>query len=254
MLQLSKIEDPYFYFDRLTMPKLIVNAVGDEFQQPDDTSLWWADLPEPKHFLMVPNAEHSMATGILEVVPAIGSWLHAHFTETSIPKVTWDIAREGEGDISVAVALSGGYKIASVRKMYGETCNGERRDFRFLTNDSPCTCGVEVSGQCFNAKSFWKGEDIAAEEDDGANSKYLATYDAPADGKWAAFFVEVRLVKEDVEEAEEMEGSIVGRRDRDPFIPRSKPGELVFTSEVSIVPNIFPFDDCHMETCKGTLV
>jgi PhoPQ-activated pathogenicity-related protein len=75
MLEIQKIEDPYYYFERRTMPKLIVNAVGDEFQAPDDTSLWWEDLPEPKRFMMVPYAEHSMATGMLEIVPAIGAWM-----------------------------------------------------------------------------------------------------------------------------------------------------------------------------------
>ncbi len=45
----------------------------DEFQQPDDTHYWWKDLPEPKHFIMTPNAEHSEATGILEIVSAEAS-------------------------------------------------------------------------------------------------------------------------------------------------------------------------------------
>jgi len=72
---LSKIIDGYFYRERLTMPKLVVNAGGDEFFMPDDTHWWWKDMPDPKHFLMVPNAEHSQATGILEVVPAIGSFI-----------------------------------------------------------------------------------------------------------------------------------------------------------------------------------
>ena len=59
---MSKLIDPYFYFDRLTMPKMvifqafarltqdysvkkIINTAGDEFLMPDDDYVWWDDLP-----------------------------------------------------------------------------------------------------------------------------------------------------------------------------------------------------------------
>jgi len=85
MVTLQEMEDPYFYRDRLTMPKLIVNAVMDEFQQPDDTHYWWNDMPEPKHFLIAPNAEHSLATGIFVAVPSISAFISAHLAKSTLP-------------------------------------------------------------------------------------------------------------------------------------------------------------------------
>lgn len=149
---LSDIIDGYVYRERLTMPKLVVNAGGDEFFMPDDTHWWWKDMPEPKHFLMVPNAEHSQATGILEVVPAIGSFIRTVIHDTPAPAFTWDIDMEGNGDITVDVGQTGPKKVVM---WWATTCNGERRDWRLLNIDSPCTCGVEVKGHCLNLKVFW---------------------------------------------------------------------------------------------------
>ena len=36
-------------------------------------------MPDPKHFIMTPNAEHSEATGIFEIVPAIGKLYDPYF-------------------------------------------------------------------------------------------------------------------------------------------------------------------------------
>lgn len=71
------------------MPKLIINAVLDEFQQPDDNHYWWDQMPEPKHWIIAPNAEHSMATGVLEVVPAIAAFGVAQFLQKPVPTFSW---------------------------------------------------------------------------------------------------------------------------------------------------------------------
>lgn len=74
----------------------------DEFQQADDTHYWWNDMPEPKHFLLAPNAEHSMATGIFLVVPAIGAFLQAHLHKNPVPTFTWKID-ETTGEITATL-------------------------------------------------------------------------------------------------------------------------------------------------------
>ena len=57
---LIRIEDPYFYRDRLTMPKYVVNAAGDQYFPPDSSKFYFGDLSGPKYLRYVPNADHSL--------------------------------------------------------------------------------------------------------------------------------------------------------------------------------------------------
>ena len=84
MVHLQENVDPFWYKDRLTMPKLVVNAGMDEFQQPDDNYYWWDQMPEPKRLMMIPNAEHSLISGVLEAVPAVGAWGRALLERRSL--------------------------------------------------------------------------------------------------------------------------------------------------------------------------
>jgi len=238
MLKLQEIEDPYFYFDRLTMPKLIVNAVGDEFQQPDDTHYWWDDLPEPKHFLMVPNAEHSLATGILEAVPAISAWISTLLKKETVPTMDWD-----RDDVTGQITLTlgeGANQVDTVTKYWQQTGDTYgRRDFRFLNIDDPCLCGAEYEGNCLNLQVLnWKSETVSPSADDA--NVYIANHPMPANGTWAAFFLDVTYKKA-------TDDGLGG------FIPTNN-FVHEFTTEVSILPDVFPFDDCYLETCHGTLV
>jgi PhoPQ-activated pathogenicity-related protein len=147
MLELAQLVDPYYYKERLTMPKLVVNAVMDEFQQPDDTYYWWSEMPEPKHFMMVPNAEHSMITGIFEVVPDIANWLNYHLEKegSKIPNFSWVVSEE-TGEITAILNEHGLVEEANVWWAYscGDNADAEggmRRDFRCAMLDDPCNCG-----------------------------------------------------------------------------------------------------------------
>ncbi|CAI5483313.1 unnamed protein product, partial [Closterium sp. Yama58-4] len=50
--------DPYYYRERLTMPKLLVSAANDEVLALDDTYIWWNDMPETKLLKIMANSEH----------------------------------------------------------------------------------------------------------------------------------------------------------------------------------------------------
>lgn len=63
-------------------------------------------MPQPKHFLIAPNAEHSLATGILEVVPAIGAWIQNLCYKEKIPTLDWTISKEtGQSVRSIVFVL-----------------------------------------------------------------------------------------------------------------------------------------------------
>lgn len=170
MIKLQEIEDPYFYRDRLTMPKLIVNAGGDEFQQPDDTHYWWNDMPEPKHFLMMPNTEHMTVTGFAQALPAIGTFFKYLINGIPMPTASWTIS-EDTGDIRAVLSYPQDPmtpKVANVTMWYAKSCNkgnaAARRDFRFMTLDDPCECGFSQDGTCLNLQAFkWSSTPLTAQ-------------------------------------------------------------------------------------------
>ena len=68
MQQMCDIVDAYEHRDKMLMPKYVVNAANDEFFLPTDTSYFWDKMPnynELNRFILLPNTEHSMVTGLL---------------------------------------------------------------------------------------------------------------------------------------------------------------------------------------------
>ena len=57
---LLPLVEPYSYRDRLTIPKFIVNASGDQFFLPDSWQFYFDDLKGEKYLRYVPNADHSL--------------------------------------------------------------------------------------------------------------------------------------------------------------------------------------------------
>jgi PhoPQ-activated pathogenicity-related protein len=90
---LMRIEEPYEYRERLTMPKFIVNAAGDQFFLPDSSRYYFDDLRGEKHLRYVPNTDHSLdKTDALESVQAFYA---AIVTGTRRPSIRWTFERDG---------------------------------------------------------------------------------------------------------------------------------------------------------------
>merc|ERR1719473_2633128 len=93
---------------------------------------------------MTPNAEHSEATGVFEIVPAIGTWMYYLLNEREIPSWTWDI-NEHTGAITATLNDAGEVYEANVWYAYSCGTNPDgimRRDFRIVSLDTPCNCGI----------------------------------------------------------------------------------------------------------------
>jgi PhoPQ-activated pathogenicity-related protein len=161
MRRLREIVDPYEYRARLTMPKLILNATGDQFFVPDSSRFYFDGLPGEKHLRYVPNADHSMnGTDAEETLTA---FYRSIVNGAPRPGFTWTF--EPDGSIRVRTV---GTQAPSGAKLWQAT-NPAARDFR-----------LETLGPA------WRGTDLDAQPDGG----YLARVPAPAAG-WTAFFVEL---------------------------------------------------------------
>lgn len=262
MLLLQQMEDPYFYRDRLTMPKLVVNAVLDEFQQPDDTHYWWSDMPGPKHFIMTPNAEHSEITGLFEVCPDIIAYAQYLIHDEVIPTFTWEISNT-TGEIVATLDNHG--LVHEVNVWWAYSCGNDpelgikRRDFRIAHLDDPCHCGIAADDNgekyCANLKSFWQKSRLEEQMVRGKRT-YSAKVDPPGDGRYVAFMIEVTYQRSKKLEHLSIDLPPLKRdlKGKIPPIPRDLAGRLMFTTEVSILPNTFPYADCNGLSCGNNLV
>ncbi len=156
---LMKIEEPYQYRERLTLPKFLVNASGDEFFLPDSSQFYFDNLRGETHVRYVPNAGHS-----LEKTDAIES-VHAFYASvvkgTARPEAKWTFERDG----SIKVVAK--QRPDEVRLW--QATNPKARNFRHDTSGAAYTSTpLQPSGP-----NTWVGRV------------------APPPAGWTAFFVEL---------------------------------------------------------------
>jgi PhoPQ-activated pathogenicity-related protein len=89
--QLLNIVDPYQYRDRLTMPKYIINASGDNFFVSDNIQFYFHQLTGEKYLWHIPNTDHYLTNKTYDVLQSISTFYAAFLNSTAMPQVSWTI-------------------------------------------------------------------------------------------------------------------------------------------------------------------
>lgn len=157
--QLLKIEDPFSYRDRLTLPKYIINAAGDEFFLPDSSQFYFDQLPGEKYLRYVPNAKHSLEGS--DARESIAAYYNSVFKGISRPKFSWTLEEDG----AIRVKTVDKPKQVNVWRATNPTA----RDFR-----------LDTIGKAYTS------EEISSV----GSGEYVARVPIPQAG-WSAYFVEL---------------------------------------------------------------
>jgi PhoPQ-activated pathogenicity-related protein len=155
---LYAIEDPYSYRDRLDLPKLLVNACGDQFFLPDSSQFYFGDLPGVKYLRYVPNTDHSLKNS--DAFQTLQAWHEAIVRRVPLPQLTW--RRQADGTLVVETRTP-----VREAKLW-QAVNPKARDFR-----------LDTIGPA------WKATALV-----GTDGRYTASLAAPEQG-WAAHFIEL---------------------------------------------------------------
>jgi PhoPQ-activated pathogenicity-related protein len=156
---LMKIEEPFEYRDRLTLPKFIVNAANDEFFLPDSSRFYFDELRGEKQLRYVPNTGHSLDKS--DAITSVHAFYAAIVKGTPRPEVRWTFERDGSIKV-VSRARPDEVKLWQVT-------NPNARNFR-----------IDVIDQRYTSTSL---------SPSGPNT-FVARVPPPAAG-WTAFFVEL---------------------------------------------------------------
>ena len=156
---LMKIEEPYEYRERLTLPKFMINASGDQFFVPDSAQFYFKDLPGVKYLRYVPNADHSLKNS--DAWTTLLACYSAVVKGSKLPQFSWTLQDDG------SIRVKNQDKPSAV-KLWQAT-NPDARDFR-----------LDSIGEA------WKSTDL---KDEGGGV-YIARVEKPEKG-WTAFFAEL---------------------------------------------------------------
>ena len=160
MKSLFKLVDPFNVKERFEMPKLLVNAAGDQFFVPTSSQFYFDELPGEKYLRYVPNADHNVSDGT-DALETILAFYASILNKVPRPEFSWNLNEDG----SIEVLSESPVK----EVMMWSATNDKGRDFRKDT-----------------IGNSWVSETLNQNED----GLYIALPSIPKDG-WKAYFVEM---------------------------------------------------------------
>jgi len=215
---LAAIIDPYAYNERLTMPKLLIAATGDEFYAPDCSHYFWKGLTPPKFFRIYENDDHLLSRHLNERDELLQAFFMTAYMKHPLPEICWTRTENATHGI---VTVQTNTSPLTVSGYYGNTTkaacdrNGCRRDFRIHSGRGRRPTGIR-----------WYENDV---EQTGINS-YEVVLKKRDDSGYRGFFIKMTF-------------------------PGPDGYTLDFTTEVNIIPDVFPYPRCTSETeCQGRIV
>jgi PhoPQ-activated pathogenicity-related protein len=157
--QLLSIVDPLTYRDRLTLPKYMLNASGDEFFVPDSWQFYYDQLEGPKWIRYVPNSGHGISdvNVYLDIFNLYGTIVFGG----SIPEYNFTQLEDGTIEVTTAGTV--------VDAKLWQATNATKRDFRY-----------PVIGNAFTSTQLT----------DQGGGTFRGNVDTPSQG-WRAYFVQL---------------------------------------------------------------
>merc|ERR1712021_214618 len=224
--KLADVVDPYTYRDRLTMPKMVISATGDEFFAPDDSYAWFDELTKtgPTYLRLLPNAEHGMippqGLSSKSIAHGIRAFHLAVHKQYSMPQVKWirSVASRGDAQLSKNDDASDVLKLLDVEFKRVADNIEEYVDHVRDTYAESVKDESAIEGQLIK----WNQVRVETINDRTWRAVVPPSYDG-----FRALMIEV---------------SFSGPDDR---------SKLTFTSEVMITPDSRPFEKCHGTECYG---
>jgi PhoPQ-activated pathogenicity-related protein len=156
--KLMKIEEPYEYRDRFTMPKFLINSAGDQFFLPDSAQFYFHDLPGVKYLRYVPNSDHSLRN--TDAYLTLEACYNAAVYNVPLPDLRWSL--EADGSIKATT------KDKPTQVLLWQATNPVARDFR-----------LDTLGPKYTSSPLT----------DQGGGVYIGKVPTPAKG-WTAFFLE----------------------------------------------------------------